>query len=145
MSNNIVEEIEAEYDAYCMDKEKNLDTMYEKLYLYLNRFIAVILRNSGCMGKDAVEEVTQDTLALIATDKIDTFQKKEAKFTTFCAAIAKNKALGYVRSQSRYRLQTYDETVKKDEDSYCDPEKLLMQQEKRLQKGHCQTWRKAGK
>lgn len=140
MSNNIVEEIEAEYDAYCMDKGKNLDTMYEKLYLYLSRFIAVILRNSGCMEKDAVEEVTQDTLALIATDKIDTFQKKEAKFTTFCTAIAKNKALGYVRSQSRYRLQTYDETVKKEvgkdcegQDTYYDPEKLLMQQEKRLE------------
>lgn len=49
------------------------------------------------MDRDAAEEVVQDTLTEIATDKIYTFVKKQAKFTTFCTAIAKNKALSYVK------------------------------------------------
>lgn len=139
MNDRIIDEIEAEYNAYCLNKTKNTDVMYEKLYLYLNRFVAMIFKGAGCTDEDAIEEVTQDVIAVIATDKIYTFQKNEAKFTTFCAAIAKNRAFDYVRKRSRYSLYTYDE-AQDEEDSYIgtteayrNPEKLLMKQEQRLE------------
>lgn len=142
-SNNLLDEIEAEYDAYCLEQAKNpkgavnLDGMYEKLYTYLQGFTTNFLKNNGCMDWDAAEEVTQDTLTEIATDKIHTFVKKEAKFTTFCTAIAKNKALTYVRKVNRYCLHEYDEAEEKklfhfgSRETYADPERLFMRQEKR--------------
>lgn len=139
MNSSIVDEIEAEYEAYCLDKGKNLDAMYEKLYQYLNGFTAMIFKSAGCSDADAVDEVTQDALAAIATDKIYTFQKKEAKFTTFCVAVAKNKAFDYVRRSSRHSLYSYDETEEKEiyhfnsKEAYCNPEKLLIKQEQRLE------------
>lgn len=137
MNSSIIDEIEAEYDAYCLDKGTNLDAMYEKLYQYLRGFTAMILRNAGYSDANALDEVTQETMAAIATDKIDTFHKKEAKFTTFCATIAKNKAFDYVR-KSRYDLCSYSEAEEElyrfsDKEVYCDPEKLLIRQEQRLE------------
>lgn len=137
MYSTIIDEIEAEYDAYCLDEGKNLDTMYEKLYQYLRGFTAMILKNAGCLDENALDEVIQETLAVIATDKIYTFQKKEAKFTTFCTVIAKNKAFDYVR-RSRYSLCAYSEEEERElyhfsgGEVYCDPEKLLIRQERRL-------------
>lgn len=138
MNSSIIDEIEAEYDAYCLDAGKNLDSMYEKLYQYLKGFTAMILKNAGHLDENALDEVTQETMAAIATDKIHTFQKKEAKFTTFCTVIAKNKAFNYVR-RSRYSLCAYSEEEEKElyhaggEEVYCNPEKLLIRQEQRLE------------
>ncbi|MCM1047161.1 MAG: hypothetical protein NC433_01890 [Clostridiales bacterium] len=137
MNNSIIDEIEAEYDAYCLDEGTNLDTMYEKLYQYLKGFTAMILRNAGYLDENALDEVTQETLTAIATDKIYTFHKKEAKFTTFCTAIAKNKAFDYVR-RSRYSLCSYIEAEERElysfsSEVYYNPEKLLIKQEQRLE------------
>ncbi|MCM1044217.1 MAG: hypothetical protein NC417_01795 [Candidatus Gastranaerophilales bacterium] len=135
---SIIDEIEAEYDAYCLDEGTNLDTMYEKLYRYLRGFIAMTLRNAGCSDENVLDEVTQETLTAIATDKIYTFHKKEAKFTTFCTVIAKNKAFDYVR-RSRYRLCSYSEAEENElfrfsgKEAYCNPEKFLIRQEQRLE------------
>lgn len=137
MNRSIIEEIEAEYDAYCFDQSRNLDPMYEKLYLYLRRFTAGILKNAGRLDENVIEEVTQDTLAALATGKIHAFQKKEAKFTTFCSVIAKNKAFDYIK-KARHSLCTYSEEEEKEiyhisgRELYSDPEKLLIMQEKRL-------------
>ncbi|MCM1261548.1 MAG: hypothetical protein NC313_02415 [Butyrivibrio sp.] len=138
MNSSIIDEIEAEYDAYCLDEGMNLDSMYEKLYQYLRGFVAMILRNAGHLDENALDEVAQETLTAIATDKIYTFHKKEAKFTTFCTAIAKNKAFDYVR-RSRYSLCSYSEAEEQElfrfssRETYCDPEKLLIKQEQRLE------------
>ena len=145
MNNDLIQEIEAEYDVYCLERDKNpeetvnIDRMYEKLYTYLRGFVAAFLRSNGCMDRDVAEEVTQDTLTEIATDKIHTFVKKEAKFTTFCTVIAKNKALTYVRKVNRYCLHEYDETEERkifhfgSKEAYSDPEKLLVKYERRLE------------
>ncbi len=137
MNGSIMDEIEAEYDAYCLDKDRNLDAMYEKLYRYLKGFTATILKNTGWLDENVLDEVTQETLTVLATDKIHSFQKKEAKFTTFCTVIAKNKALDYVR-KNRYSLCAYNEEEERSfyhlsgRENYCDPEKFLVKQEKRL-------------
>ena len=138
MNGGIIDEIEAEYDAYCIDKGRSLDAMYKKLYQYLKGFTAMLLKSAGCLDEDMVEDVTQETLAAIATDKIYSFQKKEAKFTTFCTVIAKNKASDYIR-KNRHSLCTYSEEEERElyhlgsRELYSDPEKLLIKQEKRLE------------
>lgn len=140
--NYLLDEIETEYDAYCLELAKNpkgtvnLDRMYEKLYTYLRGFVTNLLRNNGCMDRDVAEDVVQDTMTEIATDKIHTFVKKEAKFTTFCTAIAKNKTLSYVRKVNRHCLHEYDEMEEKtifnfgSNGTYSDPEKLFMKRER---------------
>lgn len=144
-SKNLIQEIEAEYDAYCLERDRNpeqsvnLDRMYEKLYNYLLGIVTVYLRGVRYTDRGAAEDVTQEALTEIATDTIYTYEKKEAKFTTFCTAIAKNKAIDYLRKANRYILQECDETEERktfrfgSKETYSDPEKLLMKQERRLE------------
>lgn len=70
MNGSIIDEIEAEYDAYCLDRSRSLDAMYGKLYRYLKGFTAMILKNAGRLDENVIDEVTQETLAAIVTDKI---------------------------------------------------------------------------
>ena len=142
---DLIQEIEAEYDAYCLEREQNpegpfnLDGMYEKLYDYLLRIATVHLKGIRYTDRDAAEDVTQEALAEIATNAIYTFEKKEAKFTTFCAEIAKNKTIDYLRKANRYILQERDEIEERkifhfgSKETYSNPEKLLMKQERRLE------------
>ena len=70
MNGSIIDEIEAEYDAYCLDRSRSLDTMYGKLYRYLKGFTAMALKSAGRLDENVIDEVVQETLAAIATDKI---------------------------------------------------------------------------
>ncbi|MGN0366120.1 MAG: RNA polymerase sigma factor [Suilimivivens sp.] len=138
MNTNLLDKIEAEYDAYCEDDSRDLDSMYAMLSDYLKAVIAMTIKDGSYIDEDMVEELTQDALIAIATDKIHTFQKREAKFTTFCVTIAKNKALDYVRHRNRQRLFSFDEMEGEgagfsSQDFYHNPESLLMQQERRLE------------
>lgn len=140
--NNLLDEIEAEYDAYCLERTKNPkgtlnpEHLYEKLNTYLRGFITSFLSSNGFMNRDAAEEVTQDTLAEIAAGKIDDFEKKNAKFSTFCTAIAKNKAVDYMRKTDRYLLHEFNEREEKtifvfgSKETYSDPETLFMMRER---------------
>lgn len=138
MINNLLEEIEAEYDAYCEDMTRNMDEMYAKLSDYLKSVIAMTIKEGSYIDTDMVEELTQDVLIAIATDKIHTFEKKTAKFTTFCVTVAKNKALDYVRYRNRHRMTSFEEmeeegAVFSSQDIYRNPEKLLIWQEQKLE------------
>lgn len=134
---NLLQEIEAEYDAYCLDRTKNLDLMYEKLYTYLLSFTTAFLRGIGCRDRDAAHDIAQDTLTVIAAGKIDEFEKNKAKFTTFCSGIARNKAIDYIKEFNRHCLYDDDGIKEKislpfgSKEAYSDPEKLLMKQERR--------------
>lgn len=144
-SKNLMQEIEAEYDVYCLERDRNpdenvnLDRMYEKLYTYLLGFVTALLRSNGYSDQGMAEDVTQDALTEIATDTIHTFEKKEAKFTTFCTTIAKNKAIDYIREVNRHCMDEYDEEEERkifrfgSKEAYSDPEKLLMKYERRLE------------
>lgn len=137
MGNNLLDEIEAEYDAYCANRERNIDNMYVKLGEYLKGMIAMIIREGSYVDVDMADELTQEVLVVIATDKIHTFEKKEAKFTTFCATIAKNKALDYVRRRNRYRMDSFEKMEDEGlefagKELYQNPERLLLLQERKL-------------
>lgn len=137
MGNNLLEEIEAEYDAYCANREKKLDNMYAKLSQYLKGMVAMMIREGSYVDVDMAEELTQEVLITIATDKIHTFEKKDAKFTTFCITIAKNKALDYVRKRNRHRMTSYEEMEEEGfelagHELYRNPERLLLMQERKL-------------
>lgn len=137
MNHTLVEEIEEEYDEYCKDRERNTDTMYAKLSDYLKGMIAMLIRDGSYIDLEMAEELTQEVLMTIATDKIHTFEKKEAKFTTFCTAIAKNKALDYVRKRNRHRMNSYEAMEEEGYEftghqMYQNPERLLILQESRL-------------
>lgn len=151
-SNNILDEIEAEYDAYCLERDRNPEgtvnpeRLYEKLNIYLRGFITSFLRANGFMNADTAEEVKQDTLTEIAAGKIDDFEKKEAKFSTFCTAIAKNKAIDYIRKADRCLLHEYGEKEENrvflfgSKETYSDPETLFMKRERI--RGQIQTVKK---
>lgn len=138
MNLNTLEAIEAEYDAYCMDRQRKTDDMYMMLSDCLKEMIAMTIKTGTYVDWDTVEELTQDVLTAIATEKIDSFQKEQAKFTTFCLTIAKNKALDFVRKRKHRREIAGEEIVEQTEDFlerefFGNPEKLLVQQERKLE------------
>lgn len=137
MENRLSDQIETEYDAYCADSHYNTDRMYAKLGEYLSGIIAITIKEGNYIDVDIVDELTQEVLILVATDKIHSFEKKEARFTTFCAVIAKNKALDYVRKRNRHRLDSFEKMEEEGmefagQDIYQNPETLLLRQEYRL-------------
>ncbi len=137
MSMSIVEKIEMEYDAYCIDGSRNLDKMYRLLTEYLRKVTATTIKRGSYVDEYMVEELVQEALLAISIEKIYTFQKEKAKFTTFCMAVAKNKALDYVRKRERRKLESYEE---KEEvisflkpSIYRNPETYLLMQEYKLE------------
>ena len=113
MSMSIVEKIEAEYDAFCIDRTRNLDEMYRLLSDYLHKIIAIAIKKGSFIDEYMVDELVQESLLVISVEKIHTFQKEEAKFATFCAAIAKNKALDYVKKRERRKTDSFEEKEEK--------------------------------
>lgn len=138
MEHNLSDQIETEYEAYLADPHRNTDNMYAKLGEYLKGIIALTIKEGSYVDEDVVEELTQDVLILVATDKIYSFEKKEARFATYCAVIAKNKALDYVRKRNRHRMESFEKMSEEGmefagQDIYRNPEMLLLRQEQRLQ------------
>ena len=137
MSMSIVERIEAEYDAYCLDKTKNLENMYQMLSGYLRKIIATTIKYGNYVDDYTVDELTQEVLLIISTEKIHTFQKEKAKFTSFCATIAKNQALDYVRKRQRRKTSSLEEKEEKvsffEPSIYRNPETYLLMQERHLE------------
>lgn len=149
MNASVLEVIEAEYDAYCLDRTRDLNKMYELLYDYIRTVISARIKTDSYVDHEAVDELTQEVMLVIAMDKIHTYEKKEAKFTTFCTVIAKNKALDYVRKRNRYNIISYDKVENDNLDEpgkeiyknldesgsgiYKNPEMLLIQQERKLE------------
>lgn len=149
MSTSVKMQIEAEYDAYCLDRTKDLNQMYELLYDYIRSVVAMVIKKGDYIDMDTVSELTQDIMIVIATKTIHEFVKKEAKFVTYCTRIAKNKALDYVEKRDRRELVDYDKVQNENfdeeesgkstsletagRDIYRNPEFLLVQQERRLE------------
>ena len=131
-------EIEAEYEAFCLDKDRSLDLLYQKLFVYLKGKIAGWIRVGNYVDEYTAEELAQDVLIIIMNQGLHTFQKKEASFVTYCSVIAKNKALDYIRRRNRYRMEC-DETLENMSNNvdssrmYANPERLIMEYEYRLE------------
>ena len=149
MDTSVKTRIEEEYDAYCEDKTKDLNQMYDLLYDYIRLVVASVIKKGSYIDHDMVSELTQEIMVAIATKTIHTFEKKEAKFVTFCTLIAKNKALDYVKKRDRHEMIAFDmvENEEQDEDSFAydgisedagkaifkNPELLLIRQERKLE------------
>lgn len=137
MNTSVVEIIEAEYDAFCLDRSKDLNKMYELLYDYIYSFVVRKIKNNLYVDLGCAEELTQETMAAVA-EKIYTFEKKEAKFTTFCCYIAKNKVVDYIRKEIGKQEEVFEGTEQEgdffdSQDLFSNPEKLLLMQEYKLE------------
>lgn len=138
MNKIVLRMIETEYDEYCKDKSRNLDYMYALLADYLYWVISSMIKMNFGSGRDVAEELTQDVMLIISTDKIYTFKKTAAKFTTFCRAIAEKKAIDYIKKRKRHKNSSY-EGIQADNFEfdgtkiYQNPEKLLLIQERKLE------------
>ena len=131
-------EIEAEYDAYCLDRDRNTDALYEKLFTYLKHKICGWIKTDNYVDIDTAEDLTQDVVLKIMSSELQKFEKKEAKFVSFCCVIAKNRALDYVRHRDRYLLENDDALLNMDNGMDCsriytNPERLIMEYEYRLE------------
>lgn len=149
MSTAVSKMIDAEYDAYCLDGTRDINKMYELLYDYVRSIIASRIKKGSYIDHETVSELTQDVMLVIATDKIHTFEKQTAAFSTFCATIAKNKALDYVKKRNRHTIISYEkvendvtdengkEIYREFENSgreiYKNPEMLLIRYEQQLE------------
>ena len=138
MSTDILSVIEEEYDAFCLDRTRDMNKMYELLYEYLYNFIISKIKMNGFVDYDSAKELTQDVLVEIVAKGIHTFKKEDAKFTTYCTYIAKNKSIDYLRKKYRKQEESFEETEEeggsfRSNDIYGSPEKSLMIQEHKLE------------
>lgn len=148
MSSSIKERIEAEYDAYCLDKTRDLNEMYNLMYDYIRSVVSFVIKKGDYVDKDSAAEITQEVMIAISMDAIHKFKKEEAKFTTYCGLIARRRALDYVRKRDHRELVNYDDVQNEDwfnkEDKsystlgmygniYKNPEILLIRQERLLE------------
>ena len=132
------QEIEAEYEAYLENPSHNLDPLYEKLFILMKRIITRHLSWRDCVDEDIVEELTQEALLAIIKNGIDSFEKKEAKFSTYCGVIAKNKAGDWIRKNQRIVVSSDEEIERSsialnDYLSYGSPEKKILELEYKLE------------
>lgn len=137
MDISVVELIEAEYEAFCLDRSKDLSKMYELLYDYIYSFVVRKIKHNPYVDFGCAEEVTQEAMMAVA-EKIYTFEKKGAKFTTICCAIAKNKMIDYIREKISQKEDATEEIVMEGDffgghGMFGNPEKLLLMQEHKLE------------
>lgn len=132
------QEIEAEYDAFCLDKSRNLNTLYEKLFILIKYKICSRIKKGNYVDEAAAEDLTQEVLLAIMSKGIYEFEKGEAMFVTYCSKIARNKAMDYVNKRNKRQIESIDDhqEVSAGEDAaaiYNNPERLVMEYEYRLE------------
>jgi len=131
-------EVEVEYDAYCVDRTRDLERLFEKLSLFLTYMTRKFMMQNRYVDEDEIGDIVNDTLADIIEKGLERFEKKEADFSTFCAAVVKNKIRHWMRKQIRIRVtedskleQCYEEGYRSEE--YRSPEQQLLACEERLE------------
>lgn len=136
--NALCQEIEAEYDAFCADRSRDLSELYSKLFLYLKHEISRCIKSDSYGDDGAAEDLTQEVLIVI-TEIIHTFEKKgTSQFALYCRLIARNKAFDYVKRRKHCKNTSEEElesVVNKFDSSkiFSNPEKLIMEYEYRLE------------
>lgn len=132
------QEIETEYEAYLQNPYHNLDSLYEKLSVFMKRIITRHLSWRDYVDENLVDELTQEALLAIIERGIDSFEKKEAKFSTYCGVIAKNKATDWIRKNQRVVVSSDEEIERRSESLnvclyYDSPEKKILELEYKLE------------
>ncbi len=131
-------DVEAEYDAFCMDPDRNMDAFYEKLFCYLKYMTWKFMNESRYVDESEIEDIANEALAYVATEVLHTFQKEQAMFATYCAQIVKHKVWNWKKKRRRILLDSegdLEQGVEASEYSvsYRSPERQLLDCESRLE------------
>lgn len=124
--------VEEEYQRYCTESNYDVNLLYEKLYDFLQYIVRKFMGQRYYM--DEIDDVVNETMEVIASKGLREFVKKEAEFSTYCAAIAKNKVNNLCKKHYRMLLDVDGELENRleSEECYPSPEYQMMILEKRL-------------
>jgi len=131
-------EVEAEYDAFCMEPDRNMDGFYEKLFRYLKYMTWKFMNENRYVDETEIEDIANEVLAYVATEVLHTFQKEQAMFSTYCAQIVKHKVWNWKKRRTRMLLDC-EEDLEQEIDVfrysayYHSPERQLLDYENRLE------------
>ena len=129
------------FERYMRNPEEEQDNLCELLYPYLRGVVGTLIKEKDYLDKEAVEDLVQDIMATLFDKVFESF-KGDAKFSTFCFAIAKNKANTYIKKRNRARMENIDDIYelevqgafcKSAIDIYKDPQLVYVIQETRLE------------
>lgn len=142
----IRDQVEAEYDTYCSfsDWGERYDTvrLFELLSVYLKLATRSLVRANPYINEYDIEDIVNDALVDIFESGLKKFQKKEAAFTTFCYAVAKNKVRNWHRNNSRIYAETSEKLTLFSEQKICEeiresdtasPEEYVLKREHQLE------------
>lgn len=132
------DEIEEVYQRY-LKYPSTADQLFRTLYPYIAHVVTPFVKEGDYVDSHAVEDLTQDVLADLFEKGIESFQGTHAKFSTFCYAIAKNKACTYAKKRIAHRMENLDDLeehldqIKTDINQFRDPQIVYLIQESRLE------------
>lgn len=131
------EKIEVEYDAFCANSNRDMTRFYELLFAYLKYMAQKFMNESNYVDEDEIEDIASEVLSYVAEEVLYTFEKKEAKFATYCAQIVKHKVWNWKKRRIRVcldaegNLEEYLGTG--ESDSYASPERRILEVEQQLE------------
>lgn len=130
------------FDKYMKDKEAYEEQFYESLADYLRAIIIPLIKEKEYIDLEALEDLVQDIMVALIGKGIEDFKGENARFSTYCFAIAKNKVNTYLKKRNLTRMSNLDDvyelevqgkyTVSSDE-IYKDPQLVYIIQETRLE------------
>lgn len=131
-------DVEAEYDAFCKEPDRNMDMFYEKLFRYLKYMAGKFMKESSYVDESEIEDIANEVLAYVATEVLHTFHKEQAMFTTYCAQIVKHKVWNWKKKRNRVLLDMEGDLESDVEASgysasYQSPERQLLDCESQLE------------
>ena len=131
-------DVEAEYDAFCREPDRNMDAFYEKLFRYLKYMAWKFMNENRFVDESEIEDIANEVLAYVATKVLHTFQKKQAMFSTYCAQIVKHKVWNWKKKRIHMLLDSEGNLEQEVEASgysasYHSPERQLLDCERQLE------------
>lgn len=130
------EKIEAEYDAFCANPNRDLNRLYELLFEYLKYMAKKFMSENNYVDEAEVEDIASEVLMYIIKEVLYTYEKKEAKFATYCAQIVKHKVWNWKKKRIRICLDsegTLEENLTGDNENCVSPERRILDCEQKLE------------
>ena len=130
-------EVEAEYDAFCANPNRDRQRLYELLFAYLKYMTWKFMNENNDIDEVELEDIANEVLAYVATEGLHTFKKEKALFTTYCAQIVKHKVWNWKKKRIHLCLNAEDDfkghLEAKHRLSSCSPEYQIFACEKQLE------------
>jgi len=131
-------DVEAEYDAFCEEPNRDLGVFYEKLFCYLKYMTWKFMNENHYVDEAEIEDIANEVLAYVATEVLHTFKKDRAMFATYCAQIVKHKVWNWKKKRIRICLDIegdFEEHVEASShsESYQCPEQQIITCERQLE------------